>query len=119
MHRQNGRIIQQFKTSKKIRSFTQTASQSEVIAVWIFNRHGDRTPGRSLVEDSYRDEESAFWRTKIPSIDRTHYDMLSEMFPAAIHPKITVVNFWMRDLEANHTVSSHGKGCNNYTIKEG
>lgn len=86
MHRQNGRIIQQFKTSKKIRSFTETANQSEVIAVWIFNRHGDRTPGRSLVEDSYRDEESAFWRTKIPPIDRTHYDMLSEIFPAAIHP---------------------------------
>lgn len=78
----NGHLTQQ------IRSVTQSvANQSELLAVWIFHRHGDRTPGQPLVEDSYRDEESAFWRTKIPPVDRTHYDMLSEKFPATIHPE--------------------------------
>jgi hypothetical protein len=87
MHRYSGRITQQISNINKIRYTNNAANESELVAVWVFHRHGDRTPGQCLVEDSYRDEESAFWRTKIPPIDRTHYDMLSEKFPAVIHPE--------------------------------
>jgi len=65
------------------RSFS---SREEIVeGVWIFHRHGDRTPGRPLVADSYIEEEAAFWRTKIPPLDRTHYEMLREKFSAIIH----------------------------------
>ena len=45
----------------------------------------DRTPGKSIVAESCRDAESDFWCTKIPPLDRTYYQMLSENFPANIH----------------------------------
>lgn len=58
---------------------------SEVIGVWIFHRHGDRTPSHPLVAGQFMDQEIEFWTTKIPSADRTHFDLLSQRFPASIH----------------------------------
>jgi len=67
-----------------VRGFS--SRKEEVIGVWIFHRHGDRTPGRPLVADNCIKEESAFWETKIPPLDRTHYNLLSKKFPVKIHP---------------------------------
>ena len=80
-------------TQKQFRRYCQTTSCHELIAVWIFHRHGDRTPGKSLVEDSYKDQESAFWRTKIPPTDHTHYEMMSERYRAVVHPENNGGNF--------------------------
>lgn len=79
----------------RIRCFSQEATQKsrEIIGVWIFHRHGDRTPAKPLAEDSYRDQEAAFWHTKVPPVDRTHYEMMSERFPATIHPENNGGNF--------------------------
>jgi len=67
-----------------VRSFS--SCKEEVIGIWIFHRHGDRTPGRPLVAEGCIAQESALWKTKIPPLDRTHYDLLSKKFPAKIHP---------------------------------
>mmetsp|Transcript_2747 Transcript_2747/g.4435 ORF Transcript_2747/g.4435 Transcript_2747/m.4435 type:complete len:502 (-) Transcript_2747:127-1632(-) len=58
-----------------------------VEGVWVFARHGDRTPSRPLCAPHRKDEEAAFWRTKLPSPDPvTALKMLSERFPPDIHP---------------------------------
>lgn len=69
---------------KQIRSFS--ARQEIVEGVFLFHRHGDRTPGKSLVADNYTDEESSFWKTRIPPTDQSYYEMLSQRFPAKLHP---------------------------------
>lgn len=64
-----------------------TDSGGVVEGVWIFARHGDRTPSRSLCPPDRKDEEAAFWRTKLPTPDPvTALKILSEHFPADIHP---------------------------------
>lgn len=70
------------------RCMSSSTSEEEIMGVWIFHRHGDRTPGRALVADtrSYIEKDSSFWRTKIPPIDRTHYDLLSKKFPVKTDP---------------------------------
>ena len=56
-------------------------NQKETIeAVFVFHRHGDRTPGSSLVADDQANDESEFWKTKIPP--STLYESLSKRFPA-------------------------------------
>lgn len=59
---------------------SQPNSQETVEAVFVFHRHGDRTPGKSLLADEVGDDESKFWKTKIPSA--FCYDVLCERFPA-------------------------------------
>ena len=67
-----------------VRSFSARQETNEVIeAVFVFHRHGDRTPVKSLVAVSYKEEESSFWKTKVPPYSR--YEKLSERFPARIH----------------------------------
>jgi hypothetical protein len=58
-----------------------------VEGVWVFARHGDRTPSRSLCAAHRKDEEAAFWRSKLPTPDPvTALKVLSENFPLDIHP---------------------------------
>lgn len=66
-------------------SISSRSLDSEVIGVWIFHRHGDRTPSHPLVADQFMDQEIEFWTTTIPSADRTHFDLLSQKFPVSIH----------------------------------
>jgi len=75
----------------QIRSFTQKTAQDKpdywtndgvVEGVWIFSRHGDRTPGRPLSPEHRRDEEAAYWMTKLPVPDTaTVYERFSQYFP--------------------------------------
>jgi len=67
------------------RRLFSSSSREETVGVWVFHRHGDRTPSRPLVSEEFVDEEADFWRSKIPPVDRTHYQILSERFPASIH----------------------------------
>jgi hypothetical protein len=56
-----------------------------VEGVWILSRHGDPTPSRPLSPDHRRDEEAAFWVTKLP---RTRFVChLSIVFPDISHSK--------------------------------
>jgi Histidine phosphatase superfamily (branch 2) len=53
--------------------------------VWIFSRHGDRTPSRPLSPKHRRDEEAAFWVTKLPIPDSaTLFESFSRYFPVTI-----------------------------------
>ena len=52
-----------------------------VEGVWIFHRHGDRTP--SISSDDLADNEAAFWRTKLPC--QTLIEKLNNKFPPSIH----------------------------------
>ena len=54
--------------------------EEELEAVFVFHRHGDRTPGRSLVAEDVGEDESNFWKTKIPPA--SCYDILCQRFPA-------------------------------------
>ena len=53
--------------------------------VWVFHRHGDRTPARSLAAEHMYEAEATFWETKVPPIDRTYSSALSERFPVSFH----------------------------------
>ena len=55
-----------------------------VEGVWIFHRHGDRTPARSLVPTEHLEAEKSFWISKIPS-GMTFFDTLCQQFPVQIH----------------------------------
>jgi hypothetical protein len=56
-----------------------------VEGVWIFCRHGDRTPSRPLSPAHRRDEEGAFWMTKLPSPDSaTAFEAFNKYFPLEI-----------------------------------
>jgi hypothetical protein len=53
-----------------------------VEGVWIFCRHGDRTPSRPLSPAHRRDEEGAFWMTTLPSPDSAcAFEAFSKYFP--------------------------------------
>ena len=60
-------------------------SHEKVEGVWIFHRHGDRSPGRPLVAEHMYEAESQFWRTKIPPTDRSYYHAMCEKYPTNIH----------------------------------
>jgi hypothetical protein len=50
--------------------------------VWMFSRHGDRTPGRPLSPEHRRDEEAAFWLTKLPIPDSASvFEKFEKYFP--------------------------------------
>mmetsp|Transcript_15460 Transcript_15460/g.24000 ORF Transcript_15460/g.24000 Transcript_15460/m.24000 type:complete len:483 (+) Transcript_15460:146-1594(+) len=54
-----------------------------VEGVWVFHRHGDRTPSRPLCGEDMIEEEAAFWRTKLPSLDSS--DRLNDKFSIDVH----------------------------------
>ena len=60
-------------------SASEINEEETVEAVFVFHRHGDRTPGKPLVEETFVEEESAFWRTKIPPF--SYHKVLCEQFP--------------------------------------
>lgn len=60
-------------------------SNSSLEGVWIFHRHGDRTPNRFLLAEHRYDEEADFWLTKVPPTDMSHYEWLCEKIPTRIH----------------------------------
>lgn len=61
---------------------TGTRKDGVVEGVWMFCRHGDRTPTRPLTPEHRRDEEAAFWMTKLPSPDSaTVFESFSKYFP--------------------------------------
>ncbi len=74
-----------------------------VEGVWVFHRHGDRTPSRPLISENFMDEEAKFWRSKIPPIDRRYYDLLSNKFPAIIHESYNA-----KFLDADHGREPYG-----------
>jgi Histidine phosphatase superfamily (branch 2) len=54
--------------------------------VWIFSRHGDRTPSRPLTPDHRRAEEAAYWMTKLPTPDSyAVFTSFSKHFPVSVH----------------------------------
>ena len=56
-----------------------------VEGVWIFSRHGDRTPGRPLSPEHRRAEEAAYWMTKLPLPDTASvYERYSQHFPVEL-----------------------------------
>lgn len=58
-----------------------------VEGVWIFHRHGDRVPGRCLSPEHRRNDEAAFWISKLPSPDSAAaFESFSRRFPLLIHP---------------------------------
>lgn len=58
-----------------------------VEGVWIFCRHGDRTPARALSPPHRRDDEAAFWLARLPYPDTASaFEALSQRFPVSILP---------------------------------
>lgn len=56
-----------------------------VEGIWIFTRHGDRSPGRCLSPAHRRKEEAAYWISKLPFPDSTTaYRTYSRFFPLEI-----------------------------------
>ena len=70
-----------FNNSSCRKEHKELHEHEEIIeGVFLFHRHGDRTPVKSLVADAYAEEEALFWKTKIPP-PQYCYEMLSERFP--------------------------------------
>lgn len=58
-----------------------------VEGVWMFCRHGDRVPSRCLAPAHRRDEEAAYWMSKLPCPDSASaFESFSRSFPLEIHP---------------------------------
>lgn len=57
-----------------------------VEGVWVFHRHGDRTPSRSLLPDDQKGEEIDFWKTKLPKEE--YIKFLNERFPVDRHASV-------------------------------
>jgi len=51
--------------------------------IWIFHRHGDRTPSSPLCSDHLIEEEAAFWRSKLPN--DSSVEEVAKRFPKKIH----------------------------------
>ena len=60
------------------------AAAGTVEGVFVFHRHGDRSPAKRLVGDSYADAEEEYWRSRVPPGPSLH-DALSALYPAEIH----------------------------------
>lgn len=60
-----------------------------VQGVWIFSRHGDRSPGRCLMLAHRRNEEAAYWVSKLPYPDSTAaYQAYSQFFPLRVQASL-------------------------------
>lgn len=58
-----------------------------VEGVWVFCRHGDRTPCRSLAADHMIPKEAQYWHSRLPYPDAvTVFKVLSSTYPPDIHP---------------------------------
>lgn len=69
----------------RCRSLASSSHSSEkIVGVWIFHRHGDRTPARSLVPEQHFEAEKNFWLSKIPS-GMVLFDTLCQRFPVQVH----------------------------------
>jgi hypothetical protein len=56
-----------------------------VEGVWIFSRHGDRSPGRCLSPAHRKEEEAAYWVSKLPFPDSTGaYRAYANFFPLRV-----------------------------------
>jgi hypothetical protein len=56
-----------------------------VEGVWMFCRHGDRTPSRPLTPEHRRNEEAAYWMTKLPIPDSMAvFESYSKYYPVSI-----------------------------------
>jgi len=76
-------------------SCSSSSAEETVEGVWIFHRHGDRTPNRRLIADhnNMQEEEAKFWRTKIPPINRSYYNAFCDVIPTDIHQSNNDGNF--------------------------
>ncbi|GKY98459.1 hypothetical protein MPSEU_000803200 [Mayamaea pseudoterrestris] len=62
-------------------------NEGVVEGVWMFIRHGDRAPSRPLCPPHRRDEEAAYWVTRLPYPDTaTAFAKFSKRFPLLIQP---------------------------------
>jgi hypothetical protein len=62
-----------------------TRDDGLVEGVWIFSRHGDRTPSRSLVPAHHRAKEGAYWVAQLPSPDSAAaYEAYAHLFPLQV-----------------------------------
>ena len=78
--------------------------------VWMFSRHGDRTPSRPLSPKHRRDEEAAFWVTKLPIPDSaTLFENYSRYFPVTIPWNQSSLTPLSKDLPSSNstTVAEH------------
>jgi len=77
---------------REMASGTDSSSEKDYLTndgtvegVWIFCRHGDRTPSRPLSPAHRRDEEGAFWMTRLPSPDSAAaFEAFNRYFPLEI-----------------------------------
>eukprot|EP00815_Leptocylindrus_aporus_P004562 CAMPEP_0116059166 /NCGR_PEP_ID=MMETSP0322-20121206/5636_1 /TAXON_ID=163516 /ORGANISM="Leptocylindrus danicus var. apora, Strain B651" /LENGTH=472 /DNA_ID=CAMNT_0003543499 /DNA_START=102 /DNA_END=1517 /DNA_ORIENTATION=+ len=68
--------------SPSVRSYSKNGGIVE--GVWIFHRHGDRTPSRSLLAAGEESEkEGDMWKTKLP--DEKFLEALNLNFPPDVH----------------------------------
>jgi len=51
--------------------------------IWIFHRHGDRTPSSPLVAEHLIESDAAFWQTKLP--DTSVVEAVAHRFPKQIY----------------------------------
>lgn len=60
-----------------------TTKDGSVEGIWIFHRHGDRTPSCPLCAEGFRENEASFWRTKLP--DTAVVEDVAHRFPKLTH----------------------------------
>ena len=61
-------------------------NKGQIEGVWIFFRHGDRSPSRPLVPEHHQQEEAEWWRHRLPKPDVwTTFHSFSQPFPPDIH----------------------------------
>lgn len=58
-------------------------NEGSIEGVWIFHRHGDRTPSSPLCAEHMIENEAMFWRTKLP--DPTKVEEVAARFPKKMH----------------------------------
>lgn len=77
--------------------------------VWIFCRHGDRTPCRSLSASHKEAEEAAFWTSRLPYPDAvTVFKLLSETYRPMIHPSNNDGKFFDVERKPFGFLTEHG-----------
>lgn len=80
-----------------------------VEGVWVFCRHGDRTPCRSLCAPHMVAKETAFWASKLPYPDAvTAFKALSETFRPDIHPSNNEGKFFDVERRPYGFLTEHG-----------
>lgn len=72
------------------RNITTSSPDNEetIEGVFIFHRHGDRSPARCLVASHMQDAEASFWEKQIPPLDRSFYHGFCDKFTTSIHSSL-------------------------------